>query len=81
MPDKLLYCKDCNSEFYFTEGEQNFYKEKGFQNEPQRCQGCRNERKQSKRPGNFQRTSGSTPRFGNERYGNARFGSSSFGSR
>lgn len=41
MADKTLTCKDCGSEFVFTENEQAFYKEKGFENEPQRCASCR----------------------------------------
>ena len=44
--DKTLVCKDCNNEFVFTEGEQAFYKEKGFDNEPTRCVDCRRARKQ-----------------------------------
>ncbi len=48
MADKSLICKDCNSEFIFTEGEQTFYKEKGFQNEPQRCPDCRKAKKQQR---------------------------------
>ena len=43
--DKTLKCKDCGNEFIFTAGEQEFYAEKGFQNEPQRCKECRNARK------------------------------------
>ena len=35
--DKTLTCKECGNEFVFTAGEQEFYAEKGFQNEPQRC--------------------------------------------
>ena len=35
MADKTLVCKDCGAEFVFTEGEQAFYAEKGFDNEPQ----------------------------------------------
>ena len=35
--DKTLTCKDCGQEFVFTAGEQEFYAEKGFVNEPQRC--------------------------------------------
>ena len=31
--DKTLVCQDCGKEFIFTEGEQAFYKEKGFDNE------------------------------------------------
>ncbi|MDI6619632.1 MAG: zinc-ribbon domain-containing protein [Clostridiales bacterium] len=41
MPDKKLICKDCGKEFIFTEGEQKFYAEKGFTNEPIRCKECR----------------------------------------
>jgi len=43
--DKTLTCKDCGSEFVFTAGEQEFYAEKGFENEPQRCKSCRDSRK------------------------------------
>ena len=35
--DKTLVCKECGNEFVFTAGEQEFYAERGFQNEPQRC--------------------------------------------
>ncbi|MGB4309845.1 MAG: zinc-ribbon domain-containing protein [Candidatus Cloacimonadaceae bacterium] len=45
MPDKTLTCKDCGKEFVFTEGEQDFYREKGLQNEPQRCLECRKAKK------------------------------------
>ena len=43
--DKKLVCQDCWKEFIFTEGEQAFYKEKGFDNEPKRCVECRRARK------------------------------------
>ena len=39
--DKTLVCKDCGKEFIFTAGEQEFYAEKGFENEPIRCKECR----------------------------------------
>ena len=39
--DKTLVCKECGNEFVFTAGEQEFYAEKGFTNEPQRCKACR----------------------------------------
>ena len=48
MPDKTITCKDCGAEFPFTEEEQRFYKEKGFDNEPQRCKTCRMARKQQR---------------------------------
>jgi len=47
--DKTLVCKDCGQEFTFTASEQEFYAEKGFTNEPQRCKSCRNERKNNSR--------------------------------
>lgn len=52
MADKTLVCKDCGAEFIFTEGEQAFYLEKGFENEPQRCPDCRKAKKQQRRGGN-----------------------------
>lgn len=48
MADKVLNCKDCGTEFIFSEGEQAFYKEKGFENEPQRCPDCRRAKKQQR---------------------------------
>ena len=49
MEDKTLVCKDCGAEFTFTAGEQAFYAEKGFTNEPQRCPECRKARKAQRR--------------------------------
>lgn len=43
--DKVLVCQDCGREFVFTAGEQEFYAEKGFVNEPKRCKECRDSRK------------------------------------
>lgn len=53
MEDKTLRCKDCGKEFVFTVREQEFYKEKGFDNEPLRCADCRKARKQQRN--NFRR--------------------------
>ena len=39
--DEKLICEDCGSEFVFTEGEQQFYAEKGLMNKPKRCAACR----------------------------------------
>ena len=44
MPDKTISCQDCGKEFIFTEEEQNYYAEKGFQ-DPKRCKPCRMARK------------------------------------
>ena len=49
LQDKVIICKDCGAEFTFTVGEQKFFAEKGFTNEPQRCPTCRKARKQQNR--------------------------------
>lgn len=49
--DKTLVCKDCEAEFIFSAGEQEFYAEKGFQNEPVRCKPCRDARKSNRQGG------------------------------
>ena len=46
--DKTLTCRDCGMAFTFTSGEQEFYDQKGFTNEPTRCPTCRQARKQSR---------------------------------
>lgn len=51
MADKTLKCKDCGADFVFTESEQAFYKEKGFENEPVRCQTCRKAKKAQRNGG------------------------------
>ena len=48
MQDKTLTCKDCRVEFVFTARDQQFYADKGFENEPQRCRDCRSQRKMSR---------------------------------
>ncbi len=48
MQDKTLTCRDCGAQFTFTVGEQEFYAEKGFTNEPSRCPSCRAANKASR---------------------------------
>jgi len=36
LADEELDCRDCSAKFVFTVGEQEFYKEKGFDNKPVR---------------------------------------------
>lgn len=43
--DKTLTCIDCGNDFTFTAGEQEFYKQKGLDNEPKRCKDCRDKKK------------------------------------
>ena len=45
MEDKTITCKDCGAAFVFSVRDQQFYAEKGFENEPQRCRDCRSSRK------------------------------------
>jgi CxxC-x17-CxxC domain-containing protein len=45
--DKTIICRDCGEPFVFTAGEQEFYAQKGFTNEPTRCATCRQARKQA----------------------------------
>lgn len=54
--DKTIVCKDCGEEFVFTAGEQEFFAEKGFTNEPQRCKTCRSARKNATRGNSGTRT-------------------------
>ncbi len=43
--DRTLTCRDCGNPFTFTQGEQEFFAQKGFTNEPGRCPECRAARK------------------------------------
>ncbi len=43
--DRPLVCRECGREFTFTAGEQEFFTQKGFTNEPGRCPECRAARK------------------------------------
>lgn len=45
--DKVLKCSECSAEFIFTAGEQMFFADKGFKNEPKRCKACKSVRAQS----------------------------------
>jgi len=42
--DKTLKCIDCGTEFVFTAGEQLFFHDKQFKNEPKRCKNCKGKR-------------------------------------
>ena len=53
--DKTIVCKECGNEFVFTAGEQEFYAEKGFENEPTRCKACRDARKKRMNDGGQRR--------------------------
>lgn len=71
--DKTLTCRDCGTDFVFTAGEQEFYAQKGFTNEPTRCVSCRRARKAS--------AGGNGAYAERESYGGSRGGYSSGGAR
>ena len=42
--DRVLKCSDCSSEFIFTAGEQLFFYDRQFKNDPKRCKLCKAKR-------------------------------------
>jgi CxxC-x17-CxxC domain-containing protein len=42
--DRILKCSDCGNEFIFTAGEQLFFFDKQFKNDPKRCKLCKAKR-------------------------------------
>ena len=42
--DRMLNCVDCGAEFVWTSGEQQFFADKNFKNEPKRCKACKTKR-------------------------------------
>lgn len=53
--DKVVKCIDCGAEFVFTAGEQLFFVDKGFKNEPKRCKPCKAKRNQRMSGQGYQR--------------------------
>jgi len=46
--DKILTCRDCGAQFVFSAGEQEFFRQRGFENEPTRCPDCRAARRRDR---------------------------------
>ena len=44
--DQTISCSECGENFVFTQGERQFYIERGFEYPPKRCKPCRAQRKQ-----------------------------------
>ena len=63
--DKTITCRDCGMDFVFTSGEQEFYGQKGFTNEPTRCPACR----QARKANGGGRSSYSRDSYSNQGYG------------
>jgi len=43
--DKSIQCSDCGSSFTFSASEQELFAQRGYTNDPKRCQLCRSSRK------------------------------------
>ena len=63
--DKILTCADCGTPFTFSADDQAFHQEKGFTNEPRRCQNCRSAKR-------AERNGGSS--YGGNSYGGGGYG-------
>ncbi len=63
--DIALTCRDCGVSFIFSEREQEFYKQQGFENQPTRCRECRERKKQR-----FQERQPNRVSVPNQHYGN-----------
>ena len=42
--DRIINCMDCGGDFVFTAGEQLFFFDKQFKNDPKRCKPCKAKR-------------------------------------
>jgi len=49
--DRTLKCVECGKDFVFTAGEQLFFHDKQFSNDPKRCKDCKNKRSSQRRSG------------------------------
>ena len=58
--DRVMKCSDCGAEFVFTAGEQLFFADKGFRNEPKRCKPCKSKRGQAQSRQGYQRVETTT---------------------
>jgi CxxC-x17-CxxC domain-containing protein len=70
--DKTLECVDCGNEFVFTAGEQEFYSQKGFTNEPRRCPTCRQSKKSQRNEGGSRSSFGGGGGGARDSYGSGR---------
>ncbi len=52
--DKTLTCVDCSQPFTFSADDQAYHAQKGFTNEPRRCDSCRQTRRNERDGGNGQ---------------------------
>ena len=48
--DRNLTCQDCGQTFVFSADDQAYHAEKGYENDPKRCQSCRQSRRGERSP-------------------------------
>jgi CxxC-x17-CxxC domain-containing protein len=53
--DRSLVCIECHQPFVWTAGEQQFYAERNFRNEPKRCKACKTKRNSRTHSGSRER--------------------------
>ena len=56
--DRTLSCQECGQSFTFNADDQAFHAEKGFTNDPKRCQTCRQARRNERSGGGNERSGG-----------------------
>jgi CxxC-x17-CxxC domain-containing protein len=65
--DKTLTCRDWGAAFLFNSSEQQFFADKGFTNEPSRCNDCRASRKANRGYDDYSSGSSRGGGYGSER--------------
>ena len=51
--DRTLTCVECNESFTFSADDQQYHADKGYENEPKRCESCRQARRNQSSGGGF----------------------------
>ena len=60
--DKTIQCSDCAATFTFSADDQEFFRSKGYTNEPKRCTTCRQARRSERDYGGSSGGYGRSPR-------------------
>lgn len=68
MADKTLTCRDCGTNFTFTESEQDFYGQRGY-SDPMRCPDCRAAKKAARNNDSYSSGGYSSGSYGGGSYG------------
>ena len=66
---KVLICVECGEEFIFTIGAQEYFAERGYNEEPKRCKHCYMQFKRDRKNGVKEGVNGFTPGDSSENLG------------